>query len=118
MTSTNIELLESLIQGQSSARDTEIRPALLRLSNEIRARVSRGSEVSLDFVEASIKTLIKLKGSANASLRMECLIDGGAFLFSNNRTASAVIAASACQSLARQTSDRELESKAESLLSM
>jgi putative two-component system response regulator len=118
MTSANVESLESLIRSRSSARDAEARPILLRLGNEIKSRSARSSEASLEFVEASVRALIKLKGSANAALRMECLLDSGAYLYSNCRNASAVVAGAACESLARQIKDRDLASKSQLLQAM
>jgi tetratricopeptide (TPR) repeat protein len=118
MTSINIEALESLIRTQSAGREADAKLVLMRLGHEIKTRMARKSELSVDFVEASVRSLTRLKGSGNAALRMECLCDSGEYLFSNRRISAALVAGAACESLARQVGDLEFASKSQVLQSM
>jgi len=118
MTSITIETLESLIRSQAAGRDADARVVLMRLGHEIKNRMVRKSDLSLDFIEASVRSLVKLKGSGNAALRMECLCDSGEYLFANQRTSAALVAGAACESLARQVNDLEFASKSQILQSM
>ncbi len=110
--------MESLLRSQSVGRDVELKTALARLSKEIRARLVRGSDSSIDFIESSVRALVRLKGGANAVLRMDCLCDSGQYLFSNGRTSEALVAGIHCESLARHSGNKDFLSKAQTLQAM
>jgi putative two-component system response regulator len=118
MSSAHIAALESILRSNTARRDVELKTALARLSAEIRARLVRGSGRSINFIESSIKTLGRLKGGSNATVRMSCLCDGGQYLFSNGRSAEALIAGAHCEALARQVGNKDFLSKAQTLQSM
>ena len=118
MTSTYIDALESVLRSPSSGRDPDLKTALSRLSTEIRARLLRGSDSSVSFIEASVRSLTRVRGSSNAVLRMTCLCDSGQYLFSNGRPAEALIAGAHCEALARQVENKDFLSKAQTLQAM
>src|SRR6476619_6262017 len=111
MTSTYLEALESILRSSSPAPDPLLKTAISRLSIEIRARLLRGSDCSVAFVEASVRALGRIRGSSNAVLRMTWLCDAGQYLFSNGRIPEALIAGAHCENLARQTGNQDFLSK-------
>jgi putative two-component system response regulator len=116
MSSAHVEALENLLRSQGAVRDAEYKFALTRLSSEIRNRLAHGTASSIDFIEASVRALARIKGGAHVFLRMECLCDGAQFLYSNGRSRDALIAAAQFEDLARRAGDQEWLSKAQNLL--
>jgi len=113
MSSSHVEALEALLRT-STPHAAELKTALSRLSAEIRSRLDRGSD-AVDFVEASVKAVARLKGANNAELRMTVLCDSGQYLFSNGRSAEALVAAGKCESLAKRTANDDWLSKSQCL---
>src|SRR6185503_15364002 len=116
MSSSHVEALEALLRT-STPPAAELKTALSRLSNEIRSRLDRGSD-SVAFIEASVRVVSRLRGANNAELRMTVLCDSGQYLFSNGRSAEALVAAGKCEGLARRTASDDWLSKSQCLQTM
>ena len=117
MTSAQIDALDVLVKSSRGSRASEVKTALTRLSTEIHCRVSRASDSSLDFVQASVRVLARIKGRGNAELRMTCFSDSSQYLFSNGRSKEALFAAAHCENLARLTRNDSWLARAQSLQS-
>jgi putative two-component system response regulator len=116
MGSTHVEALDVLLRSHANVDNPEFKSVLSRLSSEIRHRLITGSSSSLDFVEASVRAVCRIKGAAHAPLLMECLSDCAQFLYSNGKSNDALIAATRCEELAKRTANRGWLSKAQNLL--
>lgn len=111
MTSALTEDLKHLLQSLEPGTSSDMRLALGRLSAELKERFHRGSPASFDFVSDAVHTLSRIKGSANAELRMGCLFDGGAFLYSNRYDKEALSCATQLTELAKQSGDKTWQRK-------
>lgn len=100
MSSVQAEKLEALLQSNALADKTEIKVALVRLSLEIKARSQRASKHSLDFFNSAVRILAKVKGSAHAELRMQCLFDCIDYFYHEDCPTRALNAAELLSSLA------------------
>jgi putative two-component system response regulator len=107
MSSTHVEALEALLRSRDRLDNAEIGAVLTRLSSEIRHRLTGGSSGSVDFIEASVRALCRIKSPTHSILVMECLCDSAQFLYSNGRTPEALKAAARCQELAERANSHE-----------
>jgi putative two-component system response regulator len=107
MSSTHVEALENLLRSRDRLDNAEIGAVLVRLSSEIRHRLTGGSSGSVDFIEASVRALCRIKNPTHANLVMECLCDSAQFLYSNGRSAEALKAAGRCHELAERANSHE-----------
>ena len=101
MGSVDIDSLEALLLSSRSSTEPGLKAVLARLSSEIRERLERGSPSSGDFFLTTLRALSRLKGTAHAEIRMTCLFDTVAYLFSNRYDVEALDAAKQFTALAR-----------------
>ena len=118
MTSSYLHVLEAALNSSDRCSAIEVKAALNKLSTEIRERVIRGSDSSIDFIQSSVRVLSRMKGRANADIRMNCLSDSGQYLYSHGKCVDAVVAGIKFEGLARLTGDNGNLSKAFMLQSM
>ena len=102
MSSTHVEALEALLRSRERVDNAQIGAVLARLSSEIRNRLASGSSGSLDFIEASVRALSRIKSPTHVFVVMECLCDSAQFLYSNGRTPEALKAAARFEQLAER----------------
>jgi len=100
MGSTHTDRLEAFLRTSHSASDPELKTILVRLAGDIKDRLNKGSPTSSDFVLSAIRALARLKGAAHAEVRMNCLFDSAAYLFTNKFDVEALEAASQLKSIA------------------
>jgi putative two-component system response regulator len=81
--------LERLLQSRQDNPRADGRLLLARLQGEIRYRLSKGSSDSQFFIEAG-RVLRKLRGTANAEARMQCLFDCASYFYGNAHGAAAL----------------------------
>src|SRR2546421_11015158 len=106
MNSRSLSSLENLLSRNKAAGDPEIKVALGRLRAEINERVKTGNPGSLDFLCSSARVLSRVRGIANASVRLECLSDIGLFLLLQGYSALALPAVTALETLSQRTHSR------------
>jgi putative two-component system response regulator len=116
MSSTHVEALEVLLRSHANVDNPDLKVVLTRLSAEIHNRLTGGSATSVGFVEASVRALCRIKGTAHASLVMDCLSDSAQFLYSNGRSSGALVAAARCEQLAKRNTNQEWLAKSQNLL--
>jgi putative two-component system response regulator len=107
--------LEALVQGSDSPRSVDVKTTLSRLSSELKQRFTRGAPSSYDFVVNALRILSKMKGAANADLRMTCLYDAGGFLFSNQYDLEALHCGRELAALAKRSGSKQWLRKAHML---
>jgi hypothetical protein len=103
LSSSHLERIETLLQAKTTANEPEFKAALARLSAEVKERLKRYSPTSPDYFSGVVRALSRLKGTAHADARMNCLFDSGAYLFSNGYGAQALAAAIELDDLAHRT---------------
>ena len=118
MSSTHIDTLELLLKAGKGAVVPEFKVALSRLSTEIKDRVSRGSSSSVDFFVGALDALARIRGAANAELRMSCLHDCAAFFFNGGLPSLALKATKELDFLARTTGNKLWRGKAHNLMGL
>jgi putative two-component system response regulator len=112
MCSCRMLLLDDLVQLGAAGNAPEVKTALLRLRAELRARLARGSSQSYQFFWNAVNTLAKLKGSANAEARFDCLYDCGQYFFVSGYCAEALATARHLKNVAVAAQSKSLERKA------
>ena len=100
MGSTYTDRLEAFLRTSHSASDPELKTILGRLAGDIKDRLNKGSPNSSDFVLSAIRALSRLRGTAHAEIRMNCLFDSAAYLFTNKFDVEALEAASQLKEIA------------------
>mgnify|MGYP006203883353 CR=1 FL=1 len=74
MTSANTERLQSILRLSASATAPQMKVALSRLASELKVR-SKGAAYSTDYFVSALSALGRIKGTAHAELRMQCVKD-------------------------------------------
>jgi putative two-component system response regulator len=106
MGSAQNDRLEAFLQSSRSANEPELKTLLVRLSQEIKDRLDKGSPSSGDFFLSALRALSRLKGTSHADVRMTCLFDSVAYLFSNRFDLEAVAAARQLEHLAQRAGSK------------
>jgi putative two-component system response regulator len=115
MSSSHAEELSALLRSSKSSNASELKPVLARLSLEVKNRLERGSYSSYDFIAATVDAFSKIKGSANADIRLDCLFDAGIFFHRAGFATDAVLSARLMSDLATRTASRPWIRKANTL---
>ena len=115
MSSSHAEELEALLRSSKSSSGSELKPVLTRLSSEVKERVERGSYTSYGFFASTVNALAKIKGTANADLRLSCLFDIGFFFQRSGFATDALASAGIMRKLADRTASKPWMRKASTL---
>ncbi|MGH9425126.1 MAG: hypothetical protein ACRD2L_02305, partial [Terriglobia bacterium] len=116
MGSAHTARLDDLLLAKKSASDPEVREALLRLSSELKRRMERASSGSDDFFVSSLRALSRIKGSAQADLRLTCLCDCANYFYLRGNHRASVEACHMLRGLAGQVGSKPWMRRSESLL--
>src|SRR5438045_7315211 len=81
MGSRSVAQFRQLVARIQHASHPEVKVALSQIAVETRYRASASSPQSADFFESLWHTLVQLKGSANAEVRIECLFDCAKYFY-------------------------------------
>ncbi len=114
---SHVDVLDALLLG-AKRTPSEYKIALSRLLVEIRERAARGSPESYDFFTSTVRTLAKIKGSANADLRLSCLFDSVCYLYRAGFPAAALEASKATLKLATEARNKPWLRKASTVAGM
>lgn len=115
MGSTYAFQLEELLRSTKRASSADGRLLLARLQSEIKYRLSKGSSDSAFFIEAG-RALAKIRGSAHAEMRMQCLFDCASYFYGNAHGPAALELLEHVDSLASQTCNDIWSRKANTFL--
>jgi putative two-component system response regulator len=114
MSSSQLERLESLLQAKAAANEPEFKLALTRLAAEAKGRMTKDSPTSVEFFSATLRALSKIRGTAHADLRLQCMHDSSIFLYGNGRSAAAFEAVRMLDDLAKRTGKKRWTRRAAS----
>jgi putative two-component system response regulator len=106
MSSRHLATLQNLLNSKRSANDPELKTTLAGLRLEITQRLKGDCFASVDFFSSSIRALSRLRGTANARVRVNSLCEIGFFLASQGYAAEAFPAIHELSALAKRTRDR------------
>ena len=101
--SSNLQELESLQTDQSEGSDVRLRLALSRLALDVNKRLQEGSLASAEFITNAVAALRRLKGEANAQLRINCLLDAAQFFYVVGQSFNAIDPAAEAVSIATRS---------------
>jgi hypothetical protein len=93
MGSNHTNRLEALLQSSQVATSPELKTEFGRLSLSLKERLRFSSGASLDVFHAALSVLGKVKGTAHAEVRMDCLVHCGHFFYTNGYAKEALKAA-------------------------
>src|SRR5258706_3204210 len=110
-----LQELEAMAQAPETS-DPKVRVALSRLALEVNARLQEGSPSSGEYMAAVISMLKGLRGTANAELRTNCLIDAAHYFYIVGQSFAAIDPSSEAVALATSIDHRSLLRKALTLL--
>ena len=102
-----VERVEELLRSRQEGSDRELRLALSRLHADLKARNEAGSPSSRDCFSATLQVLPKIKGSMHSVLRMECLRQCVQYLYCNDHTGEALVAANQLFALSQLSQSRD-----------
>ena len=107
-----------MVSAGASSADPALKAALGKVASELRSRLKSGnsSESTRDFFAASLGALAKVKGSANAQVRLQAFLDCYVYFFMNASSALAMTAAESMRDLAHHVGDSYFLTKAHSSL--
>lgn len=103
--------LETLGKLAAHTDAPEARLALSRVALEVNSRL-QGSSASAEFMQSVIQTLKKLRGVANADIRINCLLDAAHYFYLTGQAFSAVEPAAIAVDLAAEVANKPLYRKA------
>ena len=106
MTSTRIEYIEELLRSSGGPGAPTMKVALDRIHSELAERSGRSSTDSAQYFRAALEALKKVRGSANSSLRLECLRKCFYFFYQHGEPAPALDAADQHEILSSRIGDR------------
>lgn len=115
MGSTFAFQLEELLRSAKGTTSGDGRLLMTRLHSEIKYRLSKGSSDSQFFTDAS-KTLVKIRGTANAETRMQCLFDCARYFYGNAHGTAALELLQHIDLLAARTGNEVWSRKANTFL--
>jgi len=110
----NIAEFRALLGLTKYASDPEVRLALSRIAEEAKAKLADSS--ASDFFELLSHSLQKLKGPANAELRVRCLLDCATYFYVVGDVLQGIDVCQDAVKLARQTQDLRALRKSETSL--
>jgi putative two-component system response regulator len=115
MGSTYSSQLEDLICSTRLPTSAEAKAALSHLQGEIKYRLAKGSAAT-DFFNEVAEKLARIRGTAHAGSRMECLYDCAQFFYYAEQSAGAMNCLRALESLASRVKDSSWARKANQFL--
>jgi putative two-component system response regulator len=115
MGSRYLDVVQAVLDAPNNAGSPEFKTALIRLSSEIRDRLTKGSPSSLEFVCTAARAVSRIRGQAHAKVRMKCLLDAALYLFANGYDTEASEASNHLDMLARQVGDKAWMRKADTV---
>jgi len=101
LTSPAIQELEFLAQSARNTAEPQVKVALARLAIEVNSRLQSGSASYHEYMKAVIRTLKRMKGSANIEFRLNCFLDAAQYFYVSGQTFDAIEPALAAADLAR-----------------
>lgn len=108
--------LEYLEKALRISDDHEVRPALNRVAADVKACLQAGSSSSSDYISAVIASLKRTSGTADADVRINCLIDASHFFYVVGQAFSAIDPAIVAVELATRANEKALLRKALTVL--
>ena len=115
MNPTAFQELEAV---KRAASDSELKQVLARVAMEINSQYQAGAASSAEFMSSAVRTLKSVPGTAQAELRINCLIDASHFFYLIGQTFSAIDPANDAADLAARAGHRPLLRKALTLVGM
>jgi putative two-component system response regulator len=103
--------LETLGELVGHAESPEARLALSRVALEVNSKL-QGSSGSAEFMQSVIQTLKKIRGTANADIRINCLLDTAHYFYLTGQAFSALEPAAIAVELAAEAANSPLYRKA------
>jgi putative two-component system response regulator len=100
------EQLDRLLSSNPSASSAEAKVLLTRLTAEVTRRAQQGAATSVDFLGSASEVVGKIRGAANASLRMSCLWECGLFFQLCGHYEKALRTARQLESVAEKCGDK------------
>src|SRR5688572_11218466 len=116
MSASSIAQFRALVSREQQASHPDVRLALVRLAGESKEKLAVSAPESADFFDLLRQSLGRLKGSANADLRIGCLLDCASFFYVSGDIIKGVVAARDGITLGRAVRNDVLTSKAYSYL--
>lgn len=107
--------LGEIFQGTGNQRERDSKLVLSRLVRELRQRREKGSTLSIDYFEASLRSLCQIRGPAHADIRMECLNQCAQFFYANGDSKWALRSATELRRLSLLAEDKDWLRVAENL---
>src|SRR5690349_12091785 len=118
MSSLHIERLETLLRSPTAASQSEVRNAVDRLQAELSERLARESSDSMDYFLSAYRVLRRIKGTAHAEARLDCLLSCCSFFFFQARYAETCESVSVYHALATQAASRPAAAKSWNLMAI
>jgi putative two-component system response regulator len=101
-----IEQLDRLLSSNPSASSAEAKVLLTRLTAEVTRRAQQGAATSVEFLGSASEVVGRIRGPANAPLRMTCLWECGQFFHTCGHSDQALRTARQLQDVAARSEDR------------
>lgn len=114
MSSSYMEL-ETLLRAKTSANEPEFKLALTRLAAEVKSRLTKDSSTSVEFFSATLRALSRVKGTAHASIRLQCFADSGVFFYENGLSIAALDVVRHATDLAKRANKKRWLRKIETM---
>src|SRR5258706_1623823 len=90
MTFPSLTDLNAIADGESEDFNPKLRVALSRVAMDVNARLQEGSGSSVEFMTSVIATLKRVKGTSNAEIRTNCLMDVAHYFYVIGQSFSAI----------------------------
>ncbi|MGH9426369.1 MAG: HD domain-containing phosphohydrolase [Terriglobia bacterium] len=103
--------LSDLAKAGRSPADPEVREALTRVASELSGLMQNTSAESSELFATVANSLVRFKGTANADLRVGCLLDVAQYYYVLGQPFRAIEPANAAQQLARSAGSKALVRK-------
>jgi len=103
-----LEELIELEEAVTARAEPNLKRALARVAMEVNSRAQIGAASSGDYMQAVVRTLRTVAGSAHHDLRINCLIDVSQFYYILGQTFTSIEPASDAVELASKVGDKSL----------
>jgi putative two-component system response regulator len=115
MSSGQLDVLEKLLNQSGSPPVADLKLALSRVFAEVSERTTKGSSASYEFLSHAVQTIGKIKGTAHADVRLNCLFESGIYFYRTGFASAALNAAHLVDKLARRINSKPWLRKAGTL---
>ena len=112
MTSLASDALKSLVQGETDPDPGALRDALERVTAEVKGRMQTASPHSADFFASVADSLVRIRGTADYQVRIQCLLDIAQYFYVLGRPFQGIAPANSALALASEVHDNSLIRKA------